>query len=254
MALITMEWKSETLMRGVTTTVILPDAMISGKETEMPYKTLYFLPGYSACASELLTCLSFRRHAGEKEIAVVIPDGENAFYIDKPERNTCFSSFIPELVQQTRKLLPLSDKREDTFLGGISMGGFGTLYNGWRFRNMFSKIAAMSPVVDWRLVMLSNPRPEFSTRMFEAVFGDEENFRAIGADIKTEYATVPWNEMPELLLCCGRQDIPIYKDVETLHELLQEKKHPHVFLADEGEHNNEFWERMLDPVFRFLKG
>ncbi len=252
MALIRMEWKSETLMRGVTTTIILPDAMISGKETELPYRTLYFLPGYSASASELLTCLSFRRNAGEKEIAVVIPDGENSFYIDCPERNTCFSSFIPELVQQTRKLLPLSERREDTYLGGISMGGFGALYNGLRYRSVFSKIAAMSPVVDWRRVMKEEPMPGFSKEMFEAVFGGEERFCAIGADVKKEYAAVEWNEMPEVLLCCGRQDMPIFKDVDALHRMLDEKKRPHRFLSDEGEHSNEFWERMLEPVFCFL--
>ena len=42
-------------------------------------------------------------------------------------------------------MLPLSTKREDTFIGGISMGGYGALYNGFKYRDTFSKVAAFSP-------------------------------------------------------------------------------------------------------------
>lgn len=60
-----------------------------------------------------------------------MPSGDNAFYIDQPKMNNNYGEFIGrELVELTRKMFPLSDKREDTYIGGLSMGGYGALRNG----------------------------------------------------------------------------------------------------------------------------
>ncbi len=48
----------------------------------------------------------------------------------------------------TKKNLAIIYKREDTFIGGISMGGYGALYNGFKYRDTFSKVVAFSPAAD----------------------------------------------------------------------------------------------------------
>lgn len=73
-----------------------------------------------------------------KNLAVVMPAGENAFYIDQPEMGTMHGKFIgEELVDITRRMFPLSRKREDTYIGGLSMGGFGALRNGLKYHDTF---------------------------------------------------------------------------------------------------------------------
>ena len=145
MAFLQIDYKSEALMRGVNIKVILPSDGMAGK-WEPPYKTLYLLPGYSATATELITYLGLRGQSELKGIAIVLPDGENLFYQDLPDRMTFYSTYVgKELVEVTRKMLPLSTKREDTFIGGISMGGYGALYNGFKYRDTFSKVVAFSP-------------------------------------------------------------------------------------------------------------
>ena len=67
-----------------------------------------------------------------------------------------------ELVEMTRKMFPLSEKREDTYIGGISMGGYGALYNGMKYRDTFSKVAAFSPACDPYLMLVKEPGPGFS--------------------------------------------------------------------------------------------
>lgn len=144
MAFLQIDYKSEALMRGVNIKVILPSDGMAGK-WEPPYKTLYLLPGYSATATELITYLGLRGQSELKGIAIVLPDGENLFYQDLPDRMTFYSTYVgKELVEVTRKMLPLSTKREDTFIGGISMGGYGALYNGFKYRDTFSKVVAFS--------------------------------------------------------------------------------------------------------------
>ena len=57
-------------------------------------------------------------------IAIVMIDGDNSFYVDDEQRNAYYSRYVgEEIVEVTRKLLPLSHRREDTFIAGISMGG-----------------------------------------------------------------------------------------------------------------------------------
>lgn len=123
MALIKLDFKSAALARGVTVNIILPNDGMAGP-VRPPYRTVYFLPGYSAGGMEILTYLRFRAHAELKGLAVVIPEGENAFYQDYPQRSALYSTYVgQELADVTRSLLPLSPRREDTYIGGISMGG-----------------------------------------------------------------------------------------------------------------------------------
>ena len=112
MAFIQTEYKSNALLRGTSVKVILPtDGMAGG--VEPPFRTVYFLPGYSTTATELITYLSMRNQAELKGLAIVLPDGENLFYQDLPERMTLYSTYVgEELVEVTRKLFPLSDKRK----------------------------------------------------------------------------------------------------------------------------------------------
>ena len=107
MAFLQIDYKSEALMRGVNIKVILPSDGMAGK-WEPPYKTLYLLPGYSATATELITYLGLRGQSELKGIAIVLPDGENLFYQDLPDRMTFYSTYVgKELVEVTRKMLPL---------------------------------------------------------------------------------------------------------------------------------------------------
>lgn len=90
MAFLQLEYKSKALMRGVTVKVFLPSDGMAGIWNP-PYKTLYFLPGYSATATELITYLGLRGQSELKGIAIVLPDGENLFYQDMPERMTFYT-------------------------------------------------------------------------------------------------------------------------------------------------------------------
>ena len=135
-----ISFKSQMLGRGVTAHAFLP--FHDGYEdTPAPYPTLYFLPGYSANAEELATLLPLRRFSAEYGVAVIIPDGENSFYTDHPERCALFSSYVgDELVRVTRRMLPcLSTRREDTWIGGISMAAMAHAPTGFAGTTRFPK-------------------------------------------------------------------------------------------------------------------
>lgn len=249
----TLNYKSMAQFKSTTIRIILPDRWVqAGAE---PLKTLYFLPGFSGDSTEMITYLSFRRQAELKNIAVVIVDGENQFYLDHPMRLSNYGTFVgKEIVELTRKLLPLSDKREDTFIGGISMGGFGALLTGLRYLDTFSKVAALSPAVDIYRVMDEHPGAGFNPEMLANLFGSREEFEKGDVNLMESYAKADKEVLPELLVCCGTEDQLVYPQGKEFAQGLAEKGYRCRYIGGHGDHETDYWERMMDPMFSFLAG
>ena len=149
MALMEVNFFSKALMRPVTMNVILPaDKVFFGEETEeenKPFKTLYLLHGVMGNYTDWVTGTCIKRWAEEKNLAVVMPSGANMFYMDHPNANENYSEFIgKELVKITRRMFPLSHKKEDTFIAGLSMGGYGAIRNGLKYHDTFGYIIGLS--------------------------------------------------------------------------------------------------------------
>ena len=152
MALIQVSMMAQTLGRTVPVTVILPtDKMVFPGQPvreDKPYKTLYLLHGVLGSCMDWVAGTRIQRFAEDNDLAVVMPSGDNMFYLDHPESGNYYAEFVGrELVEQTRRMFPLSRKREDTFIGGLSMGGYGALRNGLKYHDTFGKIAVFAGAV-----------------------------------------------------------------------------------------------------------
>ena len=199
----------------------------------------------------LMTYLGLRRECELKGIAVVVVDGNNSFYVDHSGRLSNYSAFVKETVDMTRKLLPFSTKREDTFIGGISMGGYGALLNGLRFRSCFSKIVALSPSADCYDLICSHAEM-FDRELFENVFGNKEVYYGNDTNLCKFYSEVPKQEIPELFIACGEQDDLVGKGVKDFRDKLKELGIPFIDRRGQGNHEMAYWEDQMDPTFSFL--
>ena len=177
MALIQVNYVSAALQRTVPLQVILPidkwapdGSLIAPKK----FKTLYLLHGYLGNYTDWVSGTQIQRWAEERNLAVVMPSGDNAFYVDHPATGNCYGKFIgEELVEITRRMFPLSDKREDTFIGGLSMGGYGALYNGLKYHEIFGAIISFSGVLEFLKPDVINPK-RMNMEFEEGLFGDLE--------------------------------------------------------------------------------
>ena len=142
--------KCKSLQRRTSLSVILPADNIhylQGTEeiAEKPYKTLYLLHGLFGSDDIFLANTTIQKFAEDHNIAVVLPSGENSFYVDQKESHKYYGEFIGrELVEMTRNIFPLSHKKEDTYLAGFSMGGYGAIRNGLKYHDTFGYIGAIS--------------------------------------------------------------------------------------------------------------
>lgn len=138
--------KCKSLQRRTSISVILPaDNIHFLQDTEeivpQPYKTLYLLHGLYGSDDIFLANTSIQKFAEDNGIAIVIPCGENSFYVDNEDAHAYYGEYVgQELLDITRNIFPLSDKREDTFIAGFSMGGYGAIRNGLKYCHNFSKL------------------------------------------------------------------------------------------------------------------
>ena len=123
MALIRMNHFSRAKGCQCNVTVLLPtDGMKeqrSGVSAEVPgmrYQVLWLLHGGGGDDTDFINYSNIVRYADAHKIAVVMPAG-SSFY------DTDFEYITQELPRTLRILFPLSEKREDNVIGGLSHGG-----------------------------------------------------------------------------------------------------------------------------------
>ncbi len=168
MPLITCNFISYTLKRAMNVHVILPGLTSTECEGKNPthkprhkYPVLYLLHGYWNDYSGWERYTSIERYAEERQIAVVTFSGENNFYIDlnnikeqgpvqgifEPDYETFVVKELPDFVTNT---FPISKKPADTYIAGLSMGGFGAMVNGFGHPDRYRAVGSFSPLPSHR--------------------------------------------------------------------------------------------------------
>lgn len=261
MAFIQMSILSKSLMRTVPVNVILPaDKMVfpgMPEPPEKPFKTLYLLHGVFGSYIDWVNGTRIQRYAEEHDLAVVMPSGDNAFYVDQPGANNYYGEFVgKELVELTRKMFPLSRKREDTFIGGLSMGGYGAMRNGLKYWENFGSIVALSgALLVEDVAKRTNDDPFFLNRRdyAEACFGDlskildsDRNPKYLVRQLKKEGRPIP-----RIYMACGDADslLPVNQDMAAF---LKEQGADVTFEVGPGAHEWDFWDTYIRKAIEWL--
>lgn len=262
MAVIKMDYYSICLMRQVSLTAVIPvdKANLSSKEypETKNFPTLYMLHGLTGNASSLLYTSQIVNYAMEHGIAVIMPEGDNHYYVDC-QTGERFGEFIgKELVNLTRKLFPLSDRREDTAIGGISMGGYGCFINGFRYTENFGSIVSMSTGVRYKHLtnadldenaLVPTDRPQF----FRGIYGDLDQVAHSERSIEylAERLSQDKKDFPKIYMCCGTDDFRIEENRQLAGYL--KNLGAEVTMEDcPGGHTRQVWDYFMPRAFEWL--
>lgn len=253
MALIKADFFSMALMRTVSIQVILPvDKKGMAVRAEKPYKTLYLLHGIFGNDTDWISETCIARLAMERNLAVVMPSGENKFYLDHPDTLEYFSRFIgEELIEITRDMFPLSNQREDTFIAGLSMGGYGALINGLKYHETFSVIGAFSPalMLDTLETKAIRHGPYLINQEYlESIFGPLDQVRGSDKDYMQQAKDLKDNR-PCIFLSCGLDD-SLLNPVRQYCDFLLKEGYEVIYDERKGGHEWDVWD---EEIRRFLK-
>ena len=145
MALISCELFSESLMRATTITVILPQATeeqigLIDQPLEGPPPVLYLLHGLSDDHTAWQRYTSIERYAVARGLAVVMPAVDRSFYANEAHGHRYWDWVSEELPRLVGQFFRVSQTREDTFVAGLSMGGYGALKHAFTHPDRYAAV------------------------------------------------------------------------------------------------------------------
>lgn len=255
MAFIECNFFSESLCLSTAMNVLLPQATagqigLAGRQRKKRHPVLYLLHGLSDDHTIWMRRTSIERYAAELGIAVVMPMVARSFYQDMaagPRYWTFVSEELPRLVRQ---FFPISARREDTFVAGLSMGGYGAFRLALTHPGRYAAAASLSGAVD----MVQRLAGGVLSPMEQAgVFGKEAVIRETEADLffLARRLTDSGRSAPALFQYCGNRDF-LWEDNLRFRRMARKLKLPLTWRQDEGNHSWEYWDSQIRQVLDWL--
>ena len=252
MAHLRCDFFSDVLGLSTSMTVLLPQRTttqigMAGSGGEQPPPVLYLLHGLSDDDTVWLRRTSIERYAAPLGLAVVMPQVHRSFYADQAYGGRYWTFLSEELPEIVGSLFRVSDRREDTFVAGLSMGGYGAFRWALRHPERFAAAASLSGALD--VTARRRPRPE-DPRLFERVFGEEE---VAGGphDLQWLLGEAEQAALPALYLCCGTEDVLLGEN-EVFRDACVAAGVPLRAEFSPGAHEWGYWDARIQDVLAWL--
>lgn len=243
--LLTCNFRSAVLRRNTQITVILPTPEEEGAPMPTDLKVLYLLHGMHGDDTSWTRYTNVERYAKDGNIAIVMPGVGNSFYQDMVHGERFFTFMTEELPRFIQGLFPVSRKREDTYIAGLSMGGYGALYLGLSRPDLYSAVASFSGAVDIAFHVTPLQLPEGAPVPFfaEDCFGDMTKMKGSERDVIAIFEkTVDKDALPRLYQSCGTKDY-LYGMNVLFHKKMTELGAKIQWRSIEGfAHEWDFWD------------
>jgi len=178
MAHLRCDFYSDALGLSTSMTVLLPQQTrtqigMTGAGSADPPPVLYLLHGLSDDDTIWLRRTSIERYAAPLGLAVVMPQVHRSFYHDQAYGGNYWTFLSEELPELVHNFFRVSDRREDTYVAGLSMGGYGALRWALNQPDKFAAAASLSGAVNLTGMRTGRTRPE-DPRLYERIFGDDQ--------------------------------------------------------------------------------
>lgn len=251
MARLRCDFFAETLGMSTTMSVLLPQPAsqigVHGTATGQEPPVLYLLHGLSDDDTAWTRYTSIERYAAELGIAVVMPQVHRSFYTDEVQGHRYWTFLSEELPRIVQRFFRVSPRREDTFVAGLSMGGYGAFKWALRRPGRFAAAASLSGVLDIA-ARAESPRSEDDLRMFQRVFGGAA---LSGTENDLNFLIERAAEWPRLYFCCGTEDV-LYPGNLAFLDVCKARNVTVTTDFGPGEHDWAYWDGKIRDVLAWL--
>jgi S-formylglutathione hydrolase FrmB len=257
MALIHIGFFSDTLGMQVSCDVILPQS--ASKQIGMKsavrrggHPVLWLLHGASDDNTIWQRRTSIERYAAPLGLAVVMPAVQLSSYANMAHGGRYYDYIAKELPDKMRGFFPLSPKREDNFIAGLSMGGSGCMKIGLANPENYAAIGCFSASMPTH--MYAKNRPGMEKRM-EMVFGDRD-IAGTEEDSAHSVEMILKNKLPvpRIFHSCGVDDFLLDRARQTRDFFTAIEGNPFDYTYEEhpGAHTWEYWDEHIQKFLKFI--
>lgn len=213
------------------------------------YQVLYLYHGTHGDSWDWLRFSRIESYAQAHRLAVVMPEVQNSSFHNIPNSYGYYdyvSRELPEIIQWT---FPISRRRENTFVAGLSMGGSGAFKVGMANPGRFGAVASLSGGFQ-----LAQRIEEDRSCLHAAAFGPEEKLLGTIEDAYwlSSRLVESGEDYPALYLCCGTEDAICYEANTRFRAHLDQIGFRYTYHEQPGGHDWDFWDDEIRRVLDWL--
>jgi S-formylglutathione hydrolase FrmB len=257
MALLRCDFFSDVLEVGTSMTVLLPQASeeqvgVTGArpDPEAEFPVLYLLHGLSDDSTAWLRYSNIDRYSAERGIAVVMPEVQRSFYADEVHGGSYWTFLTEELPAVVGSFFRVSPRREDTFVAGLSMGGYGAMKWALRRPERFAAAATLSGALDAAYMQEFDLRPHMRGLTARVFAG--RTVKDSDEDLLHLLATADRDRLPRLMLRCGTEDHLVAQN-ERFVAACAAAGIPLDSAFGPGAHEWAYWDVQIQAVLEWLE-
>lgn len=215
------------------------------------FQVLYLLHGGYGDYTDWLRLTSIERYAQEHKLAVIMPSASNSFYQNMVYGSDYLTYITEELPEMCQQLFPISRKRENTFIAGLSMGGYGALNLALRLPERYACAASLSGALDLVPILEQTSSLAESGVDVHNVFGDQlpedaDLFKLAAKDVQEG------KTLPKLYAAVGTEDPIVYATTPGAVQKLREAGCEVTYEEYPGSHEWAFWDAHIQNVLNWL--
>ena len=203
------------------------------------YPVLYLLHGWGNNHATWTGYTNVELFAEERNIAVVMLSAENKSYINMNDGDRFYDFIQNELPDFVCGNFPVSTDPQNTYIAGLSMGGFGTYVHGLSNPEKYRAIGAFSAAVSLNPIMMLTGEEKATDPQYDP--------RSIAKKIHGE-----GRKFPKIFIGCGEKDF-LFKDNETFKNELHDMGADVTWVPVPGYgHEWRFWNEIVEKFLDWL--
>lgn len=194
---------------------------VTQPERPGPHRVVYLLHGLSDDYTIWQRRTSIERYADQRGLMIVMPDGGRSFYLNQP-----YGAYEAQLLGTVRfidQTFHTVDAPGGRAIGGLSMGGYGSMKLALKYPELFGSVWSHSGVLNLRV----------SAKRYSALTVDAD-------DDCFALAERPGRK-PAIAFDCGVDDT-LLDDNRAFHAHLEQLGVPHIYREHPGGHTWDYWD------------
>ena len=239
---------------------------------DRPTKSLILLHGLTGTDTDWLFGGVAQMLAYQYNLAVFMPTTGNSFYLDKGYEGGNFCTYIgEELPDFINKVFGFCESRENTLIGGLSMGGYGSIHTALEYPDRFSGVIALSSALvikavasDHRFAVKDETaedqeddpvREVLPKGMLLDIYGDPDKLVGSEKDPEAQYLKLKkaGADIPKIYLAIGTED-SLLESNRDFAAFLKKEGADYKYEEGPGKHDWFFWNEYVDRGLKYMLG
>lgn len=257
MALLKINYLCRSLNMQMDVSVILPESWkqpLSKGICDYKYPVLWLLHGGGGDHTDWIRQTAIERYANDKGIAVVMPGVDNSGYMDMKNGGYKYFTYVSEdLPSFLYNILPLSRKKEDNFVAGLSMGGYGATKLMLHHPERYAACGSFSGSIDIVYILRGLEAGGAGPSGMSLPYGNSDQIEGTTDDnmYMFEKRIKEGVELPKYYISIGNDDFGYENNIQAM-DRLKAMGVEFDYTPDEGVHDWVFWDRHIQKFLDWI--